>query len=129
LQSGWRYRVVLDAPELVVQAARGEEWVDQYGVALSPVPLIDIETANWMTSTYPGSPFVRGPIVSATAANGHRTLVRSDPKHGFVLVEQQPTRRVVKPLGLDELPAVLRDRFGLDPTRVPAASGVAPRAA
>lgn len=128
-QSGWRFRVVLDGPELVVQAARGEEWVDQYGVALSPVPLIDIETANWMTSTYPGSPFVRGPIISATATDGSRTLVRSDQKHGFVLVEQQPTRRVARPLELHELPAILEDRFGLDATRVPEANRGASRAA
>jgi N-hydroxyarylamine O-acetyltransferase len=121
-QCGWRFRVVLDGPELVVQAARGEEWVDQYGVVLSPVPLIDIVTANWMTSTYPGSPFVRGPIISATATDGSRTLLRSDQEQGFVLVEQQPTLRVATPLERRELPVILEDRFGLDATRVPGAN-------
>lgn len=118
-QAGWRFRVVSDEPELVVQAARGEGWVDHYGVTLSPVPFVDIETANWMTSTYPGSPFVRGPIISATATNGHRTLIRSDAEHGFVLVEQQPGHRMTTPLRLDELPATLEKQFGLDARRVP----------
>ncbi len=120
-QSGWRFRVVSDEPELVVQAARGQEWVDLYGVTLSPVPLIDVETANWMTSTYPGSPFVRGPVISATASSGHRTLLSSDAENEFVLVEQQPDRRVSTPVRRSELSAILERRFGLDAARVPAA--------
>jgi arylamine N-acetyltransferase len=103
-----------------VQAARGQEWVDLNGVSLSPVPLIDVETANWMTSTHPGSPFVRGPVSSATATNGRRTLLRSDAEHEFVLVEHQPDRRVTKPLRRSELSAILERRFGLDAARVPA---------
>ncbi|MGN6870052.1 MAG: arylamine N-acetyltransferase family protein [Solirubrobacteraceae bacterium] len=126
-QSGWRFRVVSDESELVVQAARGEQWVDLYGVTLSPVPLIDVETANWMTSTYPGSPFVRGPVISATASNGHRTLLRSDTEHEFVLVEQQPDRRVTTPLRRSELSAILETRFGPDAARVPTADQATPR--
>ena len=41
-----------------------------------------------VTSTYPGSPFLRGPIISATANDGRRTLIRSDPEQAFILVEQ-----------------------------------------
>jgi len=126
-QAGWRFRVVSDEPELVVQAARGEDWLDLYGVTLSPVPLIDIETANWMTSTYPGSPFVRGPVISATASNGHRTLFRSDAEHEFVLVEQQPGHRVTTPVRRLELKTILEQRFGLDAARVPASERATPR--
>ena len=126
-QSGWRFRVVSDEPKLVVQAARGAEWVDLYGVTLSPVPLIDVETANWMTSTYPGSPFVHGPVISATASNGHRMLLRSDAEHEFVLVEQQPDRRVTTPLGRSELSAILERQFGLDAARLPAGDQATPR--
>src|ERR1700734_3751948 len=97
-QSGWRFRVVWDEPELVMQAARGDEWVDQYGVIASPAPFVDVQTANWLTSTYPESPFLRGPIISATAADGRRTLIRSDRQHGFILVEQTPTARETTPL-------------------------------
>lgn len=128
-QSGWRFHVVSDEPELVVQAARGDEWSDLYGVALSPVPSIDIETANWMTSTHPRSPFVRGPVISATAPDGGRTLLRGDAEHEFVLIEQQPDHRVTTPLRRFELPAVLEDRFGLDAARAPAADHAALRPA
>jgi N-hydroxyarylamine O-acetyltransferase len=119
-QAGWQFRVVRDGPELVVQTVRGEEWVELYGVPLSPVPLIDIETANWMTSTHPGSPFACGPVITSTAPNGHRTLLRSDAEHEFVLVEQQPHRRVTTPLRRPELLIILEERFGLNPARAPA---------
>lgn len=112
-QSGWRSRLVQDGAELVLQAARGEDWVDQYGVVADPVPMIDIETANWLTSTYPGSPFVRGPIISATAHDGSRTLIRADSEHGLVLVEQTPEHRQITPLDRSAFAAVLHERFGL----------------
>jgi N-hydroxyarylamine O-acetyltransferase len=118
-QSGWRFRVVWDEPELVVQAARGDQWVDQYGVIPSPVPLVDVETANWLTSTHPRSPFLRGPIISATAADGRRTLIRADPQHGFILVEQTPPTRDTTPIHGDEIAAVIHERFGLNRERVP----------
>ena len=127
-QAGWRFRVVCDDSELVVQTARGEAWVELYGVPLSPVPLIDIETANWMTSTHPGSPFVRGPVITSTAPNGHRTLLRSDAEHEFVLVEQQPDRRVTAPLRRPEMSIILEERFGLNPARAPAFEQPIPRA-
>jgi arylamine N-acetyltransferase len=110
---------VWDEPELVVQAARDDQWVDQYGVIPDPVPLIDVETSNWLTSTHPRSPFRRGPIISATAADGRRTLIRADPQHGFILVEQTPAARDVTPLPGDEIAAVIHRRFGLNRERVP----------
>ncbi|MHB1571155.1 MAG: arylamine N-acetyltransferase family protein [Solirubrobacteraceae bacterium] len=126
-QAGWRFRIVSDEPELVVQAARGDEWGDLYGVTLSPVPLIDIETANWMTSTHPRSPFVRGPVISSTAPDGSRTLLKNDQENEFLLVEQQPDRRVTTPLTRSDLSAVLEDRFGLDAARAPVADSGALR--
>lgn len=87
--------------------------MDQYGVVADPVPMIDIETANWRTSTYPGSPFVRGPIISATAHDGSRTLMRPDSEHGFVLVEQTPEHRQTTSMDHSAFAAVLHERFGL----------------
>ena len=127
-QAGWRFRVVFDDPELVVQTVRGEEWVELYGVPLSPVPRIDIETANWMTSTHPRSPFVRGPVITLTASNGHRTLLRSDTQHEFVLIEQQRDRRVSTPMRRGELSTVLAEKFGLNPARAPSLRRHMPRA-
>ncbi len=59
-QSGWSYRVVEDGPELVLQTAEADAWIDLYGFAPQPVPFIDVETSNWWTSTHPRSPFVTG---------------------------------------------------------------------
>ena len=71
-QSGWRFRVVEDGPELVLQSAQDGEWVDLYGFVPEPVPFIDIETSNWFTCTHPRSPFVTGLIVSAQRPDGTR---------------------------------------------------------
>lgn len=118
-QSGWRFRVVWDGPELVLQAERGQQWADQYGVPPTPVPLVDLQTANWLTSTYPGSPFLHGPIICATADDGRRTLIRGDSEHGFILVEQTPAGRETTPLASDDLCEILASRFGLDAERLP----------
>ena len=97
-------------PSSCCKPRRGQEWVDQYGVVPDPVPLVDIETANWLTSTYPSSPFVRGPIISATADDGRRSLIRADSEQAFIYVEQTPDERQTTPLRRHELPAVLRQR-------------------
>lgn len=122
-QSGWRFRVSWEGPELVVQAARGDHWVDQYGVIPTPVPLVDVETANWFTSIYPDSPFLRGPIISATAADGRRTLIRGDSQSAFILVEETPTARDATPLRRDDIATVIHERLGLDGERLPDAIG------
>ena len=74
-QSGWRYRVVEDGPELVLQSiAQSGEWVDLYGFVPEPVPLIDVVTSNWYTCTHPRSPFVTGLIVSAQRPGRHARI-------------------------------------------------------
>ena len=74
-QSGWRFRIVEDGPELVLQSAdQSGAWVDLYGFVPEPVPFIDVVTSNWYTSTYPHSPFVTGLIVSVQRPNGTRDV-------------------------------------------------------
>lgn len=113
-QSGWLFRLVEDGAELVLQAKREESWVDRYGFAPAPVPLVDLQTANWFASTYPDSPFVRGPIVSLSGTDGTRTSIRPDRTHGLVLIEQTPTERQMTRLAPDTLTAALSERFGID---------------
>ena len=60
VQSGWRYRLVEDGPELVLQVHQDEAWSDMYGFVPEPVPHIDIAVQNWYTATHPESPFVTG---------------------------------------------------------------------
>jgi N-hydroxyarylamine O-acetyltransferase len=110
-QSGWRFRVIEDGPELVLQTADGEQWVDLYGFPPQPVPAIDVETVNWWVSTHPRSPFVTGLVVSAQADDGTRTSLSDWGE--LELTEQTPARRSVTPLAWEDIPQLLADRFAL----------------
>ena len=113
VQSGRRFRVVEDGPELVLQAAEADEWLDLYGFVPEPVPFVDLETSNWFTSTYPRSPFVTGLIVSVHADDGSRAMLRDWDGDGLALKEQTPTATTVTPVALEAVPELLASRFGL----------------
>jgi N-hydroxyarylamine O-acetyltransferase len=122
VQSGWSFRLIAgaDADAIMLQAAHEDGWRDLYELPLKPVPGVDLETANWFTSTHPSSQFVRGPIVCLTRPDGGRVLLRGDGRDAeFLLVELTPTSRDTTPVSPQQLPAVLAQRFGLDPERVP----------
>jgi N-hydroxyarylamine O-acetyltransferase len=110
-QAGWRFRVVQDGPELVLQRWEEEDWVDMYGFVPEPVPLVDVETSNWFTSTNPRSPFVSGLIVGAQSDDG--TQVSLSDWSGLVLTVQTPESRSVTPVAFEDVPQLLADRFGL----------------
>ena len=110
-QEGWRFRVVIDGPEHVLQTVEGGEWVDLYGFPLEAVPPIDVETINWWASTNPRSPFVTGLIVTRTAPDGTR-LALSDWA-GLALSERTPGGSVETPLERAAVPDLLAERFGL----------------
>jgi N-hydroxyarylamine O-acetyltransferase len=111
-QSGWRFRVVEDGPELVLQTTHDREWIDLYGFVPEPVPFVDVETSNWFTCTHPRSPFVTGLIVSAQQPDGTRVSV-SDWQ-GLSLNEETPAGASVRPVAPSELPELIATRFGLD---------------
>ena len=110
-QSGWRFRVFEEEPELVLQTAHWDEWVDVYGFLPHPVPFVDLETSNWFTSTHPRSPFVTGLVVSAQADDGARTLL-SDWNE-LALTVQTPAGATVTPVDRDAVPGLLATRFAL----------------
>jgi N-hydroxyarylamine O-acetyltransferase len=113
-QSGWRYRIVEDGPELVLQSvAQSGQWVDLYGFVPEPVPLIDVVTSNWYTSTHPRSPFVTGLIVSAHRPDGTRESL-SDWSGSVVLTEETPAGVTVIDVEPDALPELVATRFGLE---------------
>jgi len=111
VQSGWRYRVARDGPELVLQLAVGDEWRDQYGFVPETVPAIDVEVNNWFTATHPRSPFVTGLIVSTQAQDGTRTTL-SDWSE-LALTEQTASGATVEPVAREQIPQLLATRFGL----------------
>jgi N-hydroxyarylamine O-acetyltransferase len=110
-QSGWRFRVVEEGRELVLQLARNETWVDLYGFLPEPVPLVDAETSNWFTSTHPRSPFVTGLIVSRREKGGALALL-SDWR-GLALTVQTPTQTTVTEVEREAVPEILGTRFAL----------------
>ena len=111
-QSGWRFRVVEDGAELVLQSGDGEEWVDEYGFVPEPAPRIDLVVSNWFTASYPRSPFVTGLIVCANNADGSRTTLTD--REGLVLVQETPVERTALPIEWADVPGLLASRFGLE---------------
>jgi N-hydroxyarylamine O-acetyltransferase len=110
-QSGWRFRVVEEAGELVLQTTSAGEWLDLYAFAPQPVPMVDLETSNWFTCAHPRSPFVTGLIVSTQTGDGKRVSMSDWGE--LALVEQTPAETNVTPLAREEVPRVLEERFGL----------------
>lgn len=110
-QAGWSFRVVQDGSELVLQKLAGDEWADVYGFLPQPVPLIDVETSNWWTSTHPRSLFVTGLIVGVRGDDGTGTLLCDWSE--LSLSEQTPAGTSVTPLEREAIPELLATRFSL----------------
>jgi N-hydroxyarylamine O-acetyltransferase len=112
VQSGWRFRVVEEGPELVLQSWEGEGWVDLYGMLTEPAHLIDVETINWWTSTNPRSPFVSGLMIATQADDGTRTSLSDWGE--LELSQRTPTETTITPVERAAVPALLAERFGLN---------------
>ena len=110
-QSGWRYRLVEDGAELVLQVHQDGTWTDMYGFVPEPAPHIDIVVHNWFTATHPDSPFVTGLMA------GWRS-----PERCLSLFAYEETVVVERPVGgassttvveTAAVPALLAERFGI----------------
>jgi N-hydroxyarylamine O-acetyltransferase len=110
-QSGWRFRVVQDDSELVLQIEQKGEWADLYGFVPEPVPLVDIEVSNWFTSTHPRSPFVTNMVVSVQGDDG--ACASLSGRNSLELTEQTPTATTATPVVQSAVPELLAMRFGL----------------
>jgi N-hydroxyarylamine O-acetyltransferase len=113
VQDGWRFRVVADGPELVLQTVSDGEWIDGYTFAPEPVPLIDIETSNWYTATHPRSPFVSAGISAAIYDRDATAVSLSDWSGSLILTELTPEKRTVTPVAPEQAGELLHERFGL----------------
>jgi N-hydroxyarylamine O-acetyltransferase len=110
-QSGWRFRVVEEGAELVLQTETDQQWSDVYAFAPQPVPPIDIEVSNWFTSTHPASAFVAGLIVSTQRPDG--TRVSLSDWNELALVVRTPGASTATPVAREAIPRMLREHFGL----------------
>jgi N-hydroxyarylamine O-acetyltransferase len=110
-QEGWRFRVVRDGVEHVLQTAEGARWSDVYGFVPEPVPAIDIETSNWFTCTHPRSPFVAGLIIAVNRSDG--TRVALSDWNGLSLITRTPAQSTPSEIDRAEIPRLLEEIFGL----------------
>jgi N-hydroxyarylamine O-acetyltransferase len=110
-QEGWRFRVVADGVEHVLQTADGAGWTDVYGFVPEPVPMIDIETSNWFTCTHPRSLFVAGLIIAVNRPDG--TRVALSDWNGLSLITRTPERSTPIEIDRAEIPRLLEETFGL----------------
>ena len=76
--AGLAYRVVEEGELRVMQMRRDGAWADQYAFLPHPVQAIDLEVANWFTSTHPSSPFVRT-LTAQRATRDVRYVLRYRP--------------------------------------------------
>ena len=84
-QFAWKYRLIAEAAEYVLQTWRAEEWVDLYSFTMEEQHAVDYEVANFYTSAHPESFFrtqlmvhVPGPEVRVTLFN--RRLIERRPE-------------------------------------------------
>jgi N-hydroxyarylamine O-acetyltransferase len=105
-QFGWRRRIIADGDELILQASRDDGWRDVYSFVPVPARMIDIEVNNWYVSTNPGSPFVRGLVITRHHDDGSRTVL-SDWSGTLRLIEQRPGAETAVEVERTEIPALL----------------------
>jgi N-hydroxyarylamine O-acetyltransferase len=110
-QSGWRFRLVQEGAEHVLQSADAAGWSDVYGFVPEPVPFTDIQMSNWFTCTHPSSPFVTGLILAVNRPDG--TRVSLTDRDGLALVTHTPSGRTTADVSWDEVPGLLDTVFGL----------------
>lgn len=112
-QDGWRYRMVADEDELVLQIWRDGQWADLYGFEPDPVPFVDVEVANWYASTHPRSPFVTNLVVSAQGPRERLTLVAPLGADGQLARRTPDSPPQVSTIARSEIAGVLADSFHL----------------
>ena len=109
-QGLWRFRVVAEGRERVLQNMGPSGWRDLYGFTLEPQLPADYAVANHYTSTHPDSSFTKMAVAQKTSATGALAL------RGSVLQTMAPGAEVVETPAPDgeALLALLRERFGLE---------------
>ncbi len=110
-QSGWRYRVVAEGTQLVLQGASGDGWSDLYAFLPEPVPTVDVETSNWFTCSHPASAFVTGLLIAARHSDGTQAVLSDWGEQA--LTERTPSGDTVAPVAREQIPTLLAERFGL----------------
>ena len=107
-QHAWVYRVVPEGSLTVLQWQRDGDWQDLYAIEPSEPGDVDFEMANWYTSTWPESGFVKTMTAQRATPEARYTL------RNYTLTEDSRDASFVRTLRRDEIVPVLRNVFGLD---------------
>ncbi len=108
-QGAWRFRVVEEDGERVLQSMGPRGWQDLYAFTLEPMRPSDLKVANHYTATHPDSGFVRTITAQLPGPAGALVL------RGKTLSTLRPGKlpvAVPAPKGEDLL-VLLKERFGL----------------
>lgn len=108
-QPGGAYRIVREGDALhVLQGRWRGEWGDLYAFTLTPALPVDYVMANHFTSTHPSSGFVQR-FTAQRNELGRRHMLR-----GRSYMVRENEEETVREVSDEELPGLLRERFGLD---------------
>jgi N-hydroxyarylamine O-acetyltransferase len=108
VQLGDRLRVEERSPFHVLQALRGGDWRDQYVFRAEERYPVDFEVANWYTSTYPESRFVKTLTAQRVRSDGRHVL--RNLAYSVRLAESVTESAIAR----DEVVPLLRGVFGID---------------
>lgn len=108
IQGPMTYRVASEGRLRVLQTRLADDWRDLYAFVPETVPPVDFEMANWFTSTYPESPFVRT-LTAQRSTAGVRYVLRY-PYYSENRGSDVRTREI----GRDELLPLLHEVFLID---------------
>ena len=111
-QSGWKFQVVEEGEELVLQTLTADGWSDVYGFPPKPAMRVDIEVNNWFMCSFPASPFVFGLIVSKNHSDGRREAMH-DWSGTLQSIAMNPDGVVETPESREAIPSLLANRFDL----------------
>lgn len=101
-------RVVTRGSDRVLQMFDGAAWADQYAFLPQPIEPIDVEVANWYTSTHPQSVF-RRTLTAQRATHDVRYVLRY-PTYTEVRGDLRTSRDILR----TELVPLLREVFLID---------------
>jgi N-hydroxyarylamine O-acetyltransferase len=108
-QGSWRFRIVEDGQERVLQNAGPTGWRDLYAFTTEPQLPVDFVVANHYTSTHPDSSFTKLLLVQQTSADVAH-MIRGDV---FLTMRPGEAPRKRSIADGEELLALLEERFGL----------------
>lgn len=111
-QSGWRFQVVQEGDELVLQTLGPRGWTNVYSFLPRPAFRIDIEVSNWWTCTSPASSFVSGLLVSVNHDDGRREALY-DFSGVLLSTISSPEGTETAEAEREAIPSLLDQRFGL----------------